>query len=268
MENIIKELLDEIKNGNAIWTKTWALGEPINGITQAPYKGFNIWALLYVQNRNNYQSNEWAGYNQWKKAGIQVNKGEKGTAITVFISPKMDESGDTIRRGFFKPSYVFNRNQTNAPKEESPVIDACKEADSIIYNLNLNVSSGNPAYSPSRDVIYMPSMQMFTSGEMYYASFFHEITHWTGHSARLNRKGIVDAIKFGSEKYAREELIAEIGACLLSQFTNNLTEESKCNSGAYLRGWLQNANESDIDGAILNALEEARKAYQFVIGGN
>ena len=266
MANIIKELLNEIKTGTAVWTQSWATGTPINAITKAPYKGYNIWGLLYSQMKNGFTSNEWAGYIQWKKAGYQVAKGARGTDITVFMPPKVGEDGEVIRRGFFKSSFVFNREQTDAPKLEAPDKRAWEEADDLIWRLNLTVLLGDPAYSPKKDAIIMPSWEQFTSGEEYYSAFFHELTHWTGHKTRLNRPGIVDEIHFGSEKYAREELIAEIGSCLLANFTHTLSEKSKANSAAYLRSWLKSANEPDVDRAIINALEEARRAYQFVRG--
>ncbi|MFA5916083.1 MAG: zincin-like metallopeptidase domain-containing protein, partial [Burkholderiales bacterium] len=41
-------------------------------------------------------------------------------------------------------------------------------------------------------------------------------THATGHSSRLDRAGITQPAKFGSERYSKEELIAELGAAFLS----------------------------------------------------
>jgi antirestriction protein ArdC len=50
------------------------------------------------------------------------------------------------------------------------------------------------------------------SREDYYATLFHELTHSTGHSSRLARKGITESSHFGSEKYSKEEMVAEMGA--------------------------------------------------------
>lgn len=46
----------------------------------------------------------------------------------------------------------------------------------------------------------------------YYGTKTHEFIHWTAHERRLNR-GFWE--QFGNEKYASEELVAEIGAASL-----------------------------------------------------
>lgn len=265
MTKIIDELIAEIKTGNAIWTKPWTTALPRNHTTGRLYSGLNVWALMYSQMRSNYSHAIWAGYGQWSKAGYQVQKGEHGTEIITFIPPKKDDNGTILNRGFFKPSRVFNIAQTDFPIEtlEAPNVPIAS-AEALIERLSPKMRRGDCAYSPGADTIYMPPITAFTDGESYYASFFHELTHWTGHSSRLNRAGIVDSIRFGSERYAREELIAEIGACLISQFCNTITDKQKANSAAYLRGWIANCGEIDIDQSIMNALEDAMKAFEFV----
>jgi antirestriction protein ArdC len=74
-------------------------------------------------------------------------------------------------------------------------------------------------YSPSGDFVGIPSPGQFKSGEDYYSVLFHELTHATGHESRLNRKGVGGAdgewSAFGSTPYAKEELVAEMGAAFL-----------------------------------------------------
>ncbi|MBN1194191.1 MAG: hypothetical protein JXA08_02420 [Methanomicrobiaceae archaeon] len=60
------------------------------------------------------------------------------------------------------------------------------------------VRMGDPAYLPGPDVIEMPGMERFEGPETYYAAFFHELTHWTGHVSRLKRPGITGPIRFGN----------------------------------------------------------------------
>jgi len=69
---------------------------------------------------------------------------------------------------------------------------------------------GDPAYAPAQDVIFMPPEDRFGCVESYYATLFHEMTHWTGHTNRLKRDGVVKKAFFGSEQYGREELTAEV----------------------------------------------------------
>jgi antirestriction protein ArdC len=43
---------------------------------------------------------------------------------------------------------------------------------------------------------------------------------------------------FGSESYSKEELVAEIGASFLMAETGIEVDDSKNNSAAYIKGWL------------------------------
>ena len=43
-------------------------------------------------------------------------------------------------------------------------------------------------YAPSQDSITMPTQDRFTSSSDYYATLLHELTHWTAHKSRLDRK--------------------------------------------------------------------------------
>lgn len=68
------------------------------------------------------------------------------------------------------------------------------------------------AFFSSSDYIGMPHRDKFKSLEGYYGVLLHELAHWTGHPSRLNR-GLFNA--FGSEEYAREELVAELASVFL-----------------------------------------------------
>ena len=75
---------------------------------------------------------------------------------------------------------------------------------------------GEAYYLPSADAVHMPPREAFNSPAAYYATLFHELTHATGHTSRLNRKGVTDAVMFGSHEYSREELIAEMGSAFVA----------------------------------------------------
>jgi antirestriction protein ArdC len=73
---------------------------------------------------------------------------------------------------------------------------------------------GNRAfYSIAADAIQMPPFESFQDADSYYATLAHECTHWTGGKARLDRD--FGGHRFGSEGYAVEELVAELGAAFL-----------------------------------------------------
>ena len=109
----------------------------------------------------------------------------------------------------------------------------------------------------------MPSIGLFRSSEEYYSTFFHELTHSTGHKSRLGREGFESVQTFGSESYSKEELVAEVGAAMLCGVTGiaNRTIE---NSAAYLRTWIERLkNDSRL---IVTAASAAQRASDFIIG--
>ena len=108
----------------------------------------------------------------------------------------------------------------------------------------------------------MPTLDTFTTSEHYYATFYHEAVHSTGHESRLNRKlGNV----FGSPEYAREELTAELGASFLCGVTGIDTKPVTENRDAYIKGWLK-ALKND-NKCIMVASGKAGKASDYILGG-
>ena len=63
-------------------------------------------------------------------------------------------------------------------------------------------------------MIRNPSPSTFRSREDYHHSLYHEMIHASGHSSRLDREGVIQEARFGSERYSKEELVAELGAAL------------------------------------------------------
>jgi len=97
------------------------------------------------------------------------------------------------------------------------------------------------SYSPSRDVIGMPNREWFNTPEHFYATMLHEIAHSTGHPSRMNREDLSNP--FGSEKYALEELRAEMASAFMFQEIGmNLSSEDMegyvQDHAAYTQHWL------------------------------
>jgi len=113
---------------------------------------------------------------------------------------------------------VFNLTQTEgvpAPAGEArpafAPIEACERVRAQMpWPPQIEHGGTQAFYQPSRDLVRMPPCESFKTPAAYYATLFHELTHSTGHGSRLNRKGITDAVMFGSHEYSREELIAEL----------------------------------------------------------
>jgi antirestriction protein ArdC len=58
----------------------------------------------------------------------------------------------------------------------------------------------------------MPNIKKFRTSEHYYATFFHELAHWTMHKSRLNRPILQE---WNKTNYYKEELCAELTASFL-----------------------------------------------------
>lgn len=113
-------------------------------------------------------------------------------------------------------------------------------------------------FSLSKNEIVVPEKEQFKDGVSYYGTIFHEMTHSTG------QEGVLDRIKpaaFGSEEYAREELVAELGAALVSQ-RYGMTKHLKEDSAAYLKSWLESLKESPQ--FIKTTLVDVKKATSLI----
>ena len=158
---------------------------------------------------------------------------------------------------------VFNVDQTNM-KEARPELYAKIEEENQLVKPELNGEGFSfPAvdkmiedngwvcpielqhqdrayYSILNDKIVMPEKAQFVDGESFVSVLFHEMTHSTGSESRLNR---IKPSAFGSEEYAREELVAELGSALVSQ-RYGISKNVKDESAAYLKSWLNSLKES------------------------
>ena len=108
-------------------------------------------------------------------------------------------------------------------------------------------------YSISKDEIVLPEKSQFMSGEA-----FHEMTHSTGSEGRLDR---LKPTSFGSNDYAREELVAELGSALVAS-RYGIVKNVKDESAAYLKAWLDSLKESPE--FIKTTLQDVRRATSMI----
>ena len=112
----------------------------------------------------------------------------------------------------------------------------------------------------------MPVIERFHSVEHYYATLFHELMHSTGHPSRLNRPGVANFDRFGSEQYSKEELIAECGAAFLCGHTGIANESVERNATAYLQNWI--ALLKGDSRLIVSAAAQAQRAVDIILNQN
>lgn len=139
-----------------------------------------------------------------------------------------------------------NKADTNGMYNNEALNKVIEEKDGWICPIVLDPARG-AAYNPGFNSIHIPpkgnyrihegnAEETFKDGQEYYSTALHEMAHSTGHESVLKRDGIVKFGGFGSPSYAKEELVAELTAAMVSStlgFDKRITE----NSAAYLKGW-------------------------------
>lgn len=241
-DKVAADVIERMESAGSNWTQTWAGGGmPLNHTTKKHYRGINVLSLWIDRQHHDYPFNRWASYKQWKAAGGQVRKGEKGSPI-IFYDRRIkkvdgEEEVFTILRG----SVVFNIAQVEgidwAPPAGLPPELREQAIDKWVDWLDPKIEprSSMAAYSPAADTVYMPEFEKFISPEAFYSTLFHELTHWTGAKHRLDRKF---SSKLDKPGYAAEELVAELGAAFLCAF-HGIGKGGRDDHARYLNNWIR-----------------------------
>jgi antirestriction protein ArdC len=267
---ITDKIIAKLTAGNVgEWKKSWS--SLINDLplraTGEPYQGINTLILALEGRGNPY----WFTYKKAKELGGQVRKGEKSTVVVFFkpikVTDKKTEEETVIP--YAKGFNVFNAEQidglpekffpTDDPQHNEPRLD---DADAYIKRTGAEIrhGGGRAFYSPAQDFIQLPQFDQFDNAQAYYGAALHELTHWTKAKKRLDRNYKTSS---GTKDYAREELVAELGACFLTA-TLNIETEVREDHIQYLANWLQLLR--DDKRAIFRAAAAAQKAVNFLNG--
>ncbi|WP_242600566.1 ArdC family protein, partial [Erwinia billingiae] len=174
-----------------------------------------------------------------------------------------DEETDYIP--MLKTFTVFNVEQIDGlPLSDGAVypvetFEPLPRAEALFRNSGATIieKGQNAFFAPSTDEIRLPERCLFTDAANFYATGLHELIHWSGAKSRLNRemKG-----KFGSEEYAFEELIAELGSAFLMA---DLGIVGEVQHESYIASWLK-ALKND-KRYIFKATSAASKAHRYLI---
>jgi antirestriction protein ArdC len=267
------------KGGNVArerWQKAAHGGFPCNGTTDIAYRGVNVLILWDAAMEANYTSNVWMTYKQAARLGAQVRKSEKATLCAYFDMVKRKGSeadhNEESKGGFFpmcKPFWLFNVAQIDGlPETFTDTVETANEFNPIEEAQKLLDASGavfnhgyaGAFYSRSKDQIFLPDRERFSSPENYYATALHELCHFSGHESRLDRQF---GKRFGDDAYAFEELVAELGASFVVGhvgFLDAMIEDH----AAYVESWLKVLKNDKT--AIFTASKQASLAYDFIIG--
>jgi antirestriction protein ArdC len=244
---VTDQVIAGIEAGAGEWTMPWqTLGSalsPVNAATGRHYTGGNRLALAFVSERLGAPG-VWGTYRQWQGIGAQVRKGEHSPIAALRPMDRkrteVDDQGDEVERHWqtWTADAVFHAGQVDGYQPlELAVFDPIEAAETLTsawVAAGMRVIHGGDQayYQPSSDSVHLPERGAFVDVEHYYSTHYHEATHWTGRRLGRDLSG-----RFGSESYAAEELVAELGAAFLCAETG-VDQAPRPDHAAYLSHWL------------------------------
>ncbi|WP_054177109.1 ArdC family protein [Citrobacter sp. CtB7.12] len=270
-DSIIKALESGVKPWQCPWKRNGLVsGIPSNYTTHEAYSGINIMLLWFSAAEQGFKDSRWMTYNQAKSTGAQVRKGERGTMAVFYKTlEKEREDGEKDYIPMLKHFIVFNAEQIDGlphdgsdAQPEQPAEETFKpftRAEALLERSGAKITErGQQAFfRPATDEIYLPERHLFSRAEDFYATGLHELVHWSGHPSRLNRdmKG-----RFGSEGYAAEELVAELGSAFLMA---DLGINGDVQHENYIASWLIKLRNDKR--YIFRAASAASKAHRYLM---
>jgi antirestriction protein ArdC len=279
-DTITSKIIASLEQGARPWIKPWSASHLAGHITRPlrhnlqPYSGVNVVLLWIEAVERGYSAPIWMTFRQALELGAHVRKGEKGSTVVYANRIKRtehDDDGGEIERQipFLKAYTVFNVEQIEGlPKPfhatAEPRLDPTARiahAEAFVAETGADIGHGGDQayYAPSADHVQMPPFEAFRDLEAYYATLAHELTHWTRHPSRLDRD--FGRQRFGDEGYAREELVAELGAAFLcADLGLSLTPRE--DHAGYIAHWLEVLKNDKR--FIVSAASHAQRACEFL----
>jgi antirestriction protein ArdC len=284
-QEVTDRVLNELKKGVIPWAKPWKGGVAVSHTTGGAYTFLNQ-MLISFSSTASVVGGEYLTFKQVKKEGGSVRKGEKSALImfycTDYQTKEKDDDGEEYiltheyDRPVLKAYHVFEVSQCEGIERRHTIKTAAEggevlpiseraEAAAHAYLDGAGIPlvqriSDTAAYNPTLDKIVMPSREQFNSVARYYSTLFHEMTHSTGAEKRLKRDL---SGRFGSKKYAREELVAEMGAAYLSAILGTADDESLKATSSYIENWSKALTEDNA--LVVYAASRAQRAAEYIM---
>jgi antirestriction protein ArdC len=266
-EMVTNKIIEKLEAGIIPWRKPWT-GQAlaVNWKTQKAYRGINTMLL---------DAGEYATFKQITEAGGKVKKGAKSEIVVFWkFLEKENEQGETENIPMLRYYRVFNiaTQVTGLESKRGEIAtythDKKEECENILKGYmgrpDFTYKNDGAYYTPLTDKVNMPPMKHFPKLEEYYSTFFHELIHSTGHEDRLKREGVTGTIRFGSETYSKEELVAELGAQMLCSIAGINNEPIIDNSASYIGSWLKKLKDDKT--LLIKAGGQAQKAVDHILG--
>lgn len=282
---VTDKIIAMLEQGTIPWRKPWSgYGLARNYATGHVYTGIN----MILMNNTAHPIPCFMTFNQIKEREGRIRKGAKAEMVVYFNVLFKDKDGNKMSheqaramsreevrvQRFIKYYNVFNVTDIEGIELTYPEVklqphEKIEKCESVIWNMpqlpEIVEYDGNRCYyNPVHDYVNMAQIEQFDTPEDYYATFFHELVHATGHIKRLARPAITQPEGFGGKSYSEEELVAEIGASYLCASTGIDYQPLMDNAAAYIQGWLKVLKKDKT--FIFKASAEAQKAADYVLG--
>ena len=264
-EWIVDDLVESIQENHTIWRETFERDENVNSLPRSGVTGqvfkTNLEGFARLQRQYDFTDPRWMTRAELMSLGWDITDDARGVVVG--------------RDNYDKDIVVFNVSQAqpqrgfeNSIKPWNPEIKEKQwfnvaRADFILNASGANIKYGfkNSQYNTVSDNICLPYQSNFRSADDYYWTAFHELMHWTGSNSRLARNTSGNK---NSPLYAREELVAELGAYMMCLRTG--VSFDKSNASAYIKGWAENMqlDSASLKKELTLAWSEARRACDFV----
>jgi len=266
---VTDQILKQLEGGIIPWRRPWSTDAPTSYATNKEYQGINTILL-----QSNFESPYWLTFRQAQRMGGAVRAGEKGCPIVFvdrIVKEEQNEKGEPSFRvlSFLKYYTVFNWCQTKGLPEKIPLGRDNQQipgAEELLRRRGpcIDTDTERAYYRPHNDTIYLPALDQFESSEAYYATAFHELTHWTGGAGRLCRDTVRN-YHVGKDVRSQEELTAEMGAAFFCQIAALDTSKTLQNSTAYIQSWVRHLQNNPK--WVLKSSKQAKDAVEFVMTG-
>ncbi|HTW69624.1 MAG TPA: zincin-like metallopeptidase domain-containing protein [Acetobacteraceae bacterium] len=277
---VTDRIIAALEAGTPPWRRPWDPDKtggpamPCNATTGQRYRGINVLTLGMSALAFSSGDPRWATYKQAAEQGWQVRRGEHGTTgyffkrLEVRDDSRCDDDEDPVRRvPLLRAFTLFHASQIDGIPPFAPptLVEApwrASEASEIILANSgavLRCGGERAFYSPATDHIQMPPKAAFATAQGYCSTLIHEMGHWSGAPARLNRDL---RNRFGSHDYAREELRAEIGQMMVCAELG-IADCDFTNNAAYVAHWLETLRSDRKE--IFRAAADAQRIADFLL---
>ena len=264
-EWIIDDLVESIHENHTIWRETFERDENANSLPRSGVTGqvfnSNLEGFVRLQRLYDFTDPRWMTRADFDRLGWELSEDARGVVVGRDNYDK-DIVVFNVEQAKAKDGYETNIKPWNPEIKEKQWFNIAR-ADFILNASGANIKHGfrSSQYNTVSDNICLPYQSNFKSADDYYWTAFHELMHWTGNNSRLARNTSGDK---RSPLYAREELVAELGAYMMCLRTG--VSFDKSNASAYIKGWAENMqlDSASLKKELTLAWSEARRACDFV----